>query len=92
MEIVKYNNLKFKFGFPSEIWSFIDILNDFTKKKTGFSCRGIFKKKCAYTTLHVIYIIKQDIRIYVTYSRPNGWTVWAEFFCGHSWVTGGVLG
>ena len=27
--------------------------------------------------------------IYVTYSRPNGWTDWAEFFCGHSWVAGG---
>ena len=23
------------------------------------------------------YIIKQDIRIYVPYSRPNGWTDWA---------------
>ena len=31
-----------------------------------------------------IYIIKQDIRIYVPYSRPNGWTDWAEIFCGHS--------
>ena len=36
-----------------------------------------------------IYIIKQDIRIYVAYSRLNGWTDWAEFFCGHSW---GVIG
>ena len=29
-----------------------------------------------------IYIIKQDIRIhiYVVYSRPNGWTDWAEIF------------
>ena len=27
-----------------------------------------------------IYIIKQDIRIYVPYSRPNGWTDWAEIF------------
>ena len=25
--------------------------------------------------------------------RPNGWTEWAEIFCGHSRVTkGGVLG
>jgi len=23
---------------------------------------------------------------YVAYSRPNGWTEWAEIFCGHSWV------
>ena len=28
---------------------------------------------------------------YVAYSRPNGWTDWVEFFCGHSWVAGGVL-
>ena len=27
-----------------------------------------------------IYIIKQDIRIYVVYGRPNGWTNWAEIF------------
>ena len=26
------------------------------------------------------------IYIYVAYSRPNVWTDWAEFFCGHSWV------
>ena len=26
---------------------------------------------------------------------PNGWTDWAEFFCGHSWVVvvgGGAVG
>ena len=34
----------------------------------------------------------QDIRIYVAYSRPNSWTDWAEIFCGHSWVAGGVIG
>ena len=35
-----------------------------------------------------IYIIKQDIRIYihVAYNRPNGWTDWAEVFWGHSGV------
>ena len=38
-----------------------------------------------------IYIIKQDIRIYVPYSRPNGWTDWAEIFCGHSGVAGGCF-
>ena len=37
-------------------------------------------------TFNTIYIIKQDIRIYVPYSRPNGSTEWAEIFCGHSWV------
>ena len=30
-----------------------------------------------------------SIRIYVPYSRLNGWTDWAEIFCGHSWVAGG---
>ena len=25
---------------------------------------------------------KQDIGIYVTESRPNGWTDWADIFCG----------
>ena len=28
--------------------------------------------------------------IYVPYSWPNGWTDWAEFFCGHSWMAGGL--
>ena len=34
----------------------------------------------------LIYIIKQDIRIYkyVAYKRPNGWTDWTEFFSWHS--------
>ena len=27
--------------------------------------------------------------VYVGYSRPNGWTDWAEIFCKHSWVAGG---
>ena len=36
-----------------------------------------------YTPLD-IYIIKQDIL--------DGWTEWADIFCGHSWVTGGCLG
>ena len=30
--------------------------------------------------------------IYVAYSRANGWSDWAEIFCGHSWVAGGVIG
>ena len=38
-----------------------------------------------------IYIIKQDIHIHVAYSRPNGWTEWADIFCGHSWVAGVCL-
>jgi len=30
---------------------------------------------------YLLYIITQeDISIYVAYSRPNGWTEWAEFF------------
>ena len=28
------------------------------------------------------------IYVYVLYSRPNGWTEWAEILCGHSWVAG----
>ena len=28
----------------------------------------------------IIYMIKQDIRIYVPYNRPNGWTEWANNF------------
>ena len=41
----------------------------------------------------LIYIIKQDIRVYesVAYCWPNGWTEWAEIFCGHSKVGGGVF-
>ena len=27
-----------------------------------------------------IFMIKQDIHIYVAYSRPDGWTDWAEIF------------
>ena len=42
-----------------------------------------------YKPIVIFYIIKQDIRIYVPYSWPNGWTDWAEIFCGHSWVAGG---
>jgi len=32
------------------------------------------------------------VYIYVAYSRPNGWTDWAEICCGHSGVAGGVIG
>ena len=51
-----------------------------------------FKQNCNIINLielDYIYIIKQDSHIYVPYSRPNGWTDWAEIFCGHSGVTGG---
>ena len=37
----------------------------------------------------IIYIIKQNIRIYVPYSRPNGQTEQDNIFCGHSWVAMG---
>ena len=57
---------------------------------------GIFLPNHCWTMdiLVVVYIytIKQEIRIYVPYSRPNGWTEWAEFVCGHSWVAGGNIG
>jgi len=50
-----------------------------------------FKKPVEYISniLEYIYIKKLDIRIYVGYSRPNGWTDWVEIFCRHSWVAGG---
>ena len=51
------------------------------KNKLGLSTNQIHKV--------IIYIIKQDIRIYVAYSRPNGWTDWAEIFCKHSWMAMG---
>ena len=31
-----------------------------------------------------MFVVKQDIRIYVAYSRQNGWPDWADIFCGHS--------
>ena len=37
-------------------------------------------------------MIKQDIRTYIYMlfiAGQTGWTDWAEFFCGHSWVAGG---
>ena len=36
-------------------------------------------------------MIKQDIRTYIYMlfiAGQTGWTDWAEFFCGHSWVAG----
>ena len=44
-----------------------------------------------YLLISVLNIknIKQDSHIYVPYSQPNGWTDWAEIFCGHSGVAGG---
>ena len=44
---------------------------------------------CIDIQILTIFIIKQDIHIYVAYSQQNGWTDWAEFFCGHSWMAGG---
>ena len=38
------------------------------------------------------FYLKQDIRLYVPYSQPNGWTDWAEIFVDtHGWPVG-VLG
>ena len=39
-------------------------------------------------SLQLVYLIKQDILNYI-FSRPNGWTEWAEIFCGHSWEARG---
>ena len=40
-------------------------------------------KKIDKSTNHkhtIIHAIKQDIHIYIAYSRPNGWTDWPDFF------------
>ena len=37
-----------------------------------------------------IYKKTRHSYIYVACSRPNDWTEWAEFFCRHSSVAGGV--
>ena len=39
--------------------------------------------------LKIIYIIKQYIRIYIPYSRSNGWTEWADFFVDTHGYSGG---
>jgi len=49
------------------------------------SCPFLTKQYIIFSC-HIIYVIKQDIHIYVPSSRQNGWTRWAEIFCGHSWV------
>ena len=58
--------------------------------KIYFNPRFIYKY--FFTTIvFPIYIIKHDIRIYVTDSRSNGWTEWADIFCGHSLVAIGCF-
>ena len=51
---------------------------------------GFFKILFLFNSFNIfpfIYTIKRDICVYVPYSRPNGWTEWADFFlCGYSWV------
>ena len=39
----------------------------------------------------IIIIIIYIICTYVAYSRPNGWTEWADIFCGHSWLASGFF-
>ena len=34
-------------------------------------------------------MIKQDICIHIPYSRPNGWTEWADFVLENPWVPWG---
>ena len=58
-------------------------INEFKNKEK------IFVHRTTKQNIQEIYIIKQDIRIYVPYSLPNGWTDWAKNFCGHSWVAEG---
>jgi len=44
--------------------------------------------KFLFIVVQNIYVIKQDIRIYIyaAYGWPNNCSDWAEIFCGHSWV------
>ena len=52
---------------------------------------NIFKMFQKYFKISFTFIYKNKtfVYIYVPYSRPNGWTDWAEIFCGQSWVAGG---
>ena len=44
------------------------------------------------TRLKVLNTNKQDIRVcFFSYSRPNGWTEWADIFCGHSGMAEGCF-
>ena len=49
--------------------------------------KNLMKKCCSLgyigrlLFLRLICKIKHDIHIYVAYSRPNGWTDWADIFC-----------
>ena len=43
----------------------------------------IYLLNTTFFFIKLIYLIKQDIRIFVAYSRPNGWTEWADIFSGH---------
>ena len=64
-------------------------LNNFLKslilKKTAH--KEWFERICVFLlNTHYLYK-KQDIRMYVPSGRQNGWTEWADFFCGNTWVT-----
>ena len=39
-----------------------------------------------YFRVYIFFIIKENIRIYVPQGWLNGWTEWADIFCGQSWV------
>ena len=70
----------------------IKLLNDCSFLK--ICCHFIFLKLFEYilwknVTENKIFITKQDICNDVPYSRPNGWTKWADIFCGYSWVAWG---
>ena len=60
----------------------------------SFRKNQLFITECRFSSPPPVFIsftniIKQEIYIHVAYSRPNGWTDWAELFCGHSWVARG---
>ena len=58
--------------------------NNFLKIQTIFEYI-LIRQSFQWVPLWINYPIynRTDIRIYVPYSRPNGWTEWAEIFFGH---------
>ena len=68
---------------------FIQLINDFTKNKrfvlfVYFGCKVDLRPYKNVINLNK----KQDIRIYVPYRLPNGWTEWADIFLD-TWVAWG---
>jgi len=87
-----------KFRFPCYIWYLIIYL-DITIRSLAIKPRcgnhelnnqRKFKTNSYSLQVH-LYDKTRHSYLYVAYSWPDGWTDWAEIFCGLSWV-GGVGG